>query len=196
MTTKNDEWFELSKIWVGARADVPEDIVDAELVTVIRRRALLSRLNVVGEILISLIAIGILMWAVGAHRLTGVQVIAAFAFIVFAVAMSIWSRWQKPDFLAENQHQALRTAAAQALSGQKWARAGLAICGACCIYIAVFLLQMKSAQGQTVIAVGAGSVAFVLVWICLCIRHAQASSRRLRAYLKAMDALERDAEQE
>lgn len=46
------------------------------------RRALLTLLNVVGEILVSLVAIGILVWAIAVHQLTELPVIAAFAFIV------------------------------------------------------------------------------------------------------------------
>lgn len=196
MTKQNEEWLELSRMWVEVGADGPEEAVNAELVATIRRRALLARLNAVGEILVCVVAIGILVWAVAVHQLTGLPVIAAFAFILSAIAMSIWSRWQKPDFLMETQGQALRTAAAQARSGQRWAWAGLAVCAAGSIYMAVFLLQMTSAKGQTLMAVGAAGTAFVLVWICLCVRHARTSSQRLRAYLEAIEALESEAVQE
>ncbi len=188
--TQDDDWSDLSKAWT---APGPEAEIDTATIADVKRRDALSRLNFGLELLVSAAATVFLIWAIAAQVMTGLSAIATFGFIAFATVMTLWSRRRAPDLDVDTPAGALKTAVAQARSGQRWAWSGLAICAAAAIFLAIAAGSLSHVPASFLTVLGAGA-AFILVWIVTYALHIRSSGRRLSAYTKALAALETESE--
>lgn len=188
MTQPSDDWSDLSRAWTNPTSDATEDLrADAALIRSVQRRDRLARLNFWAELGAGVIVLGVVVWAAIIHHLPWSVNLAAVAFIVFGVALTVWSRRGDPGVLTETPEAVLRSAIAQARTGERWAWAGVAMSFAAFAFLG-FMWGLTSTQdGYDLILV---FVVFLLVCIAGYGVHARRCRRRRRAHEAALAALE------
>lgn len=179
----NDDWSDLSKTWAEPEADAPP--LDTAFVRALIRRDRLARINFFMEASGAVVVGGVIVWAVVAQNLPWAIAAAAGGFALFALAMTIWSRRGDPGLLVDTPDAALRSALAQARIGLRWAWAGVAICGAGLVFLAVMAIDSPDA----VKAVAIGGL-LILAAVPFYLRHARRCRQRIAAHEAALAALE------
>lgn len=188
MTRASDDWSDLSRAWTDPASDAPQDLrADAALIRSVQRRDRLARLNFAFELLGSIVVLGVIVWAAVVHDLPWSVNLAAVAFIVFGVAVTVWSRRGDPGVLTETPEAVLRSAIAQARTGERWAWAGVAISLAAFAFLGLMRRLISTREGLDLILV---FVVFLLVCLIGYLVHARRCRRRRRAHEVALTALE------
>lgn len=187
--TRSDDWSDLSLTWADPAADELSAVrADAALIRSVRRRDLLARLNFASELLGCGVVIAVVVWASIRTDLPWPVNVAAFAFIAFGMGLTLWSRRGDPGVLTETPEAVLRSAIAQARTGERWAAAGVANSIAAFAFLGVMQMLVPpshdSLEGIPVFVV------FLLACIAACIAHARRCRRRKRAHEAALAALE------
>lgn len=187
MTQPSDDWSDLSRAWTDAASDTPQDLrADAALIRSVQRRDRLARLNFAFELLGGVLVLGVVVWAAVVHDLPWSVNLAAAAFIVFGVALTVWSRRGDPGVLTGTPEAVLRSAVAQARTGERWAWAGVAMSVAAFAFLGITWGLTSAQDGVDLIRV---FVVFLLACIAGYLVHARRCRRRRRAHEAALAAL-------
>jgi Na+/melibiose symporter-like transporter len=188
VTQPSDDWSDLSRAWTDPASDAPQDLrADAALIRSVQRRDRLARLNFWAELGGGVIVLGVVVWAAVVHDLPWSVNVAALAFIVFGVALTVWSRRGDPGVLTETPEAVLRSAIAQARTGERWAWAGVAMSVAAFAFLGVMRGVGSARDGFDLIP---ALVIFLLVCIAGYGCHARRCRRRRRAHEAALAALD------
>lgn len=188
MTRPDDDWTDLTQAWT--ETPDPEPRLDAGFIRSLRRRDRLARLNFWLEMGGGVVVLGALGWAT--YRGIPLPAVAAgAAFVLFALALTLWSRRGHPGLLTETPQAVLRSALGQARTGYRWALSGVAISVAAMIFQGVILTTVDPARH--IGAVTAAVFAFLLICIGYYLRHARRCRHRMAAHRAALEALEVDA---
>src|SRR5690606_22312252 len=183
--TPNDDWTELSQAWT---APADGDAARTGLARQVRRRALLGRLNFLGEMAACLAAAGVGGWLlVAGGRSEAAIAAAALLFGLFAAAMTLWARGAQGATSVETPQDALRTAIRQAEAGRRWSQGGIAVTLAAAIFVGVTLGSMPN-RANALIAVGVA--VFVLGCLGFYLRHQGRCARRIATHRQALEALD------
>ena len=159
----NDErgWDELARDWTApASAGGAAPRASAEDV---RRRARLQSRMFAGEMLFGVVVLALLAWRAWAGD-AWPGTLAATAFTVFAMVLSLWAWRLRPAADTGTVREALEAAIAQARAWVRWAIAGYAICAAAMGYLWVVFPHVATAG----IVFGAAyvlAVLAILAWV-------------------------------
>jgi len=186
MTRPDDDWTDLTQAWT--ETPDPEPRLDAGFIRSLRRRDRLARLNFWLEMGGGLVVLGAMSWAVR-RGIPLPAALAALAFVLFAMGLTLWSRRGHPGLLTETPAAVLRSALGQARTGYRWALSGVAISVAAMIFQGIILTTADPARGH-IEAVTAGVFGFLVICIGYYLRHARRCRRRMAAHQAALDALE------
>jgi len=176
-----EDWSDLKSAWSAPDAQPP---IDAALLRDLRRRAWLARVNFGFEAAGCLLAIGLggWVWARDGQLSLG---LAAIAFGVFSLAMTLWARAATDPGAAETPRAALESALEQARAGRRWSYAGIWISLGAAAFLG--LVHLREGLPRGVLAL----VAVLLMGFSLFYaRHARDASRRVRAHQAALEALD------
>lgn len=180
MSRPEDDWNDLTEVWTrpGAEPDLTARFV--------RRRGWLSRLNFLGEAAGALVAGGVGLWVAVRHEALFIG-LAAIAFAVFGLAVTLWARrGASPGDLA-TPRAALEAAMHQARSGLRWARAGQAVSVAALIFLGI----MAWHDGAPVsVPLYGGFLIFLGLAAALYERHARRARARMRTHAEALTELD------
>ncbi len=191
MTGPDKDWSDLSRTWTDPVADTPEDLrADADLIRAVRRRDRLARLNFWGEILGGVVVVAVLAGVAMRTDMPWPMGVAALGFVACGMGLTLWSRRGDPGILTDTPEGVLRSAIAQARTGERWAWAGVGTSLAAAAFLAVTSRYDDSGAGAS------GIIAPFAVFLLACIggyvTHARRCRRRRRAHEASLAAL-RDA---
>ena len=187
MKTPDEDWSDLSRTWMDTGTEPAP--FDARLIRAVRRRDTLARLNFVAEVGGAVVCVGVVVWAALMRGLPWPPAIAAAAFAVFALAMTLWSRRGGTASLTETPQAVLRSAIAQARLGIRWACAGIAISAAASVFLLVLAIQPPPAGGAAGAWLFVGGVVFLIVAVGFYLRHLRRCRRRIAIHEAALAAL-------
>ena len=186
--TRSDDWSDLSQTWADPAADDPGAArADAALIRSVRRRDRLARLNFWAELAGGVMVIAVVVWVSIRTDLPWLVNVAAFAFVAFGMGLTLWSRRGDPGVLTETPEAVLRSAIAQARTGERWAAAGVATSIAAFAFLGV--MQILVSHSQDALDVVPVFAVFLLACIAAYIAHARRCRRRRRAHEAALAAL-------
>lgn len=178
-----DEWTDLTAVWNSPASEAEPDLT----ARFVRRRAWLARLNFIGEALGAVIAGGLGLWVALGHDAPAIG-LAALAFGVFGLAVTLWARrGASPGDLA-TPRAALDAAVAQARSGLRWARAGQAVSVAALGFLGVMVWHERPSFPAP--AYGA-ALLFLAVAVAFYERHARLARARIAGHLAVLEDLDR-----
>ncbi|WP_395945457.1 hypothetical protein [Brevundimonas sp.] len=185
MTRPDDDWTDLTQAWAETPDDGPR--LDAAMIRSLRRRDRLARLNFISEIGGGVAVLGVMGWAM--WRGVPLPVAgAALVFVLFALALTLWSRRGDPGLLTDTPEAVLRSALGQARIGYRWAWAGVAIslAGMAFLILMLWLAEPVVEQRGPILA---GAAVFLAACIGFYLNHARRCRRRMAAHRVALEAL-------
>lgn len=189
MTQPHDDWSDLSQAWTTPSADDAERTrADAAFIRSLQRRDRLARLNFIGEILGGVVVAGVVVWTAMRNDLPLSVTLAAFGFIVFGLAVTLWSRRGDPGVMTRTPQAVLRSAIAQARMGERWGIAGIGMSLAAFVFMAV--IANTDSGGGKVPWLYPVFIGFLGVCIVAYGLHALRCRRRRARHEAALAALE------
>jgi hypothetical protein len=191
MTDPHDDWSDLSQAWTEPTPDDAEAArADAAFIRSLRRRDLLARINYALELLGGVAVVAVVMWVAFRTDLPWPIVAAALAFVALGMGLTVWSRRGDPGVLTGTPRAVLRSAVAQARTGERWAWAGLAISLAAGGFL--FLMSRYEPVGGEPRAVYPVFSVFLVLCMGGYVLHAWRCRRRRRAHEAMLRALGED----
>lgn len=188
MTDPHDDWSDLSQAWTDPAPDEAEAArADAAFIRSLRRRDRLARINYVLELLGGVAVVGVVTWVALRTPLPWPVLAAAYGFVVLGVGLTVWSRRGDPGVLTGTPEAVLRSAVAQARTGERWAWAGLVISLAASAFL--FLMSRFDPSGPETRGLYPAFSVFLLLCIGGYLIHARRCRQRRRAHEAALHAL-------
>ncbi len=178
-----DDWNDLTEAWTRPDPDAEPDLT----ARFVRRRALLGRLNFMGEALGAVVAGGMGLWVALRHGALLIG-LAAFAFAVFGLVVTLWARRGAAPREMATPRAALEAAMLQARSGLRWARAGQAVSLAALVFLGVMAWREDGPvsvplYGVFLVFLAAAAVSYE--------RHARRARTRIEDHRMALEDIDR-----
>lgn len=185
--TQPDDWSDLTEAWTTG----PQEPLrpDATLMRAVRRRDRLARVNFLLEMGGGVAVVGVLFWAVLGKGLSVALAMPGLIFVIFALALTLWSRRGDQAALTDTPEAVLRSAIVQARLGRRWAWAGIANSLAAMAFLATITRLKAGAPSDpspTVVIVGGLLLIGCIVGYG---RHARRCRQRLARHEQALSAL-------
>ncbi|MGV3580534.1 hypothetical protein [Brevundimonas sp.] len=188
MTDPHDDWSDLSKAWTEP---TPQDAeaarADAAFIRSLHRRDRLARINYAAEMLGGVAVLAVVVWVALRNDLPWPVVAAALGFVALGMAATVWSRRGDPGVLTGTPQDVLRSAVAQARTGERWGWAGVGISLAAGIFL--FVVSRYDPGGLESDAIYPIFSVFLLACIVGYLIHARRCRQRRRAHQATLDAL-------
>lgn len=188
MTDPHEDWSDLSQAWTEP---VPEDAeaarAHAAFIRSLRRRDLFARINYGLELLGGVAVVGVVSWVALRTPLPWPVIVGAYGFVALGVGVTVWSRRGDPGILTGTPEEVLRSAVAQARTGERWAWAGLVISLAASAFL--FLMSRFAPSGPETRGVYPIFSVFLLLCVGGYVVHGWRSRKRRRAHEATLRAL-------
>lgn len=188
MTRPDEDWSDLTQAWTEPTPNEAEGSrADAAFIRALRRRDLLARINYGLELLGGVAVVGVVTWVAVRTPLPWPVLAAAYGFVVLGVGLTVWSRRGDPGVLTGTPEEVLRSALAQARTGERWAWAGLVISLAASAFL--FLMSRFDPSGPETRGLYPAFSVLLLLCIGGYLIHARRCRQRRRAHAATLLAL-------